>query len=57
MIFPRENVILSQWVPFPVIGKQDAPKIGMSGEQDPQQVLCFPLVPVRRRPQISHAVY
>ncbi len=52
MPLARELVVLAQGMPFPVIGKEDPPEIGMALEHDPEEIVGLPLVPVgcRARP-------
>ena len=46
-----ERVILAQRMPFPVVGHEDAPQVGMAVKADAKQVEDFPLQPVCPRPQ------
>src|SRR6266545_1121839 len=43
-----ERRVLAQRPPFPVVGEQDARKVGVAGERDPVEVVGLALVPVGR---------
>ena len=43
-------------MPHPVVGQQDAARVGMPLEADAHQVVGLALVPVGRRPDVGHRV-
>ena len=50
------GVVLSQRMPCPTSGHQNALQVRMSGKRDSEHVPYFALVPVRRRPEVRDAV-
>src|SRR5215475_12816038 len=44
---PRERKVLAQRVPFKTVIRQNAPHIGMAGEEDAVEIIDLPLKPIR----------
>jgi len=49
------GIILSQGMPFPVVGHHDPAQIRMPLEANPEKIVHFPFVPVRGRPDVRNA--
>ena len=49
------RIVAPQRVPFPILGHQDPPEVGVAVEHDAEQIEELALRPVRRRPDARHA--
>src|SRR5687767_5040535 len=52
VILAREDVILPQREPDPVVGAEDPAKVRVAVEEDPEHVVRLPLVPIRGLPDV-----